>query len=164
MPHGMTMLARGLAHVEGVLADISPDINMVQIAQARVTDDYLQKIDWKRELSRDGRELYRAAKKGIEIPSLTADALKQFLGGRSEVNLNLETADQTAQVIFQAVRNLVIGVCVAALLMSSSLIATTDMEPKILGVPALGMLGYIGALLIALFFSLRHWYRKRKKR
>ena len=89
MPHGMTMLARGLAHVEGVLADISPDINMVQIAQARVTDDYLQKIDWKRELSRDGRELYRAAKKGIEIPSLTADALKQFLGGRSEVNLNL---------------------------------------------------------------------------
>ena len=164
MPHGMTMLARGLAHVEGVLADISPDINMVQIAQARVTDDYLQKIDWKRELSHDGREIYRAVKKGIEIPSLTADALKQFLGGRSEVNLNLETADHTEQVIFQAVRNLVIGVCVAALLMSSSLIATTDMEPKILGIPALGMLGYIGALLIALFFSLRHWYRKRKKK
>ena len=28
MPHGLTMLARGLAHVEGVLADISPQISI----------------------------------------------------------------------------------------------------------------------------------------
>ena len=32
MPHGLTMLARGLTHMEGVLADISPEINMVEIA------------------------------------------------------------------------------------------------------------------------------------
>ena len=36
MPHGLTLLARGLTHVEGVLAAISPDINMVQIASARI--------------------------------------------------------------------------------------------------------------------------------
>ena len=34
MPHGLTMLARGLTHMEGVLADIAPDINMVEIATA----------------------------------------------------------------------------------------------------------------------------------
>ena len=28
MPHGLTMLARGLTHMEGVLASLSPDINM----------------------------------------------------------------------------------------------------------------------------------------
>src|SRR5699024_5071216 len=30
MPHGLTMLARGLSHMEGVLADIAPDLNMVE--------------------------------------------------------------------------------------------------------------------------------------
>lgn len=30
MPHGLTMLARGLANMEGVLAEISPQINMVE--------------------------------------------------------------------------------------------------------------------------------------
>ena len=34
MPHGLTMLARGLTHIEGVLADISPEINMMEIASA----------------------------------------------------------------------------------------------------------------------------------
>ena len=38
MPHGLTMLARGLTHIEGVLADISPEINMMEIASARVRE------------------------------------------------------------------------------------------------------------------------------
>ena len=41
MPHGLTMLARGLTHMEGVLADISPEINMVQIAAARLKGNLL---------------------------------------------------------------------------------------------------------------------------
>lgn len=32
MPHGLTLLARGLTHMEGVLAAIAPDINMAEIA------------------------------------------------------------------------------------------------------------------------------------
>ena len=41
MPHGLTMLARGLTHMEGVLANIAPDINMVEIAKARLAADFL---------------------------------------------------------------------------------------------------------------------------
>ncbi len=33
LPHGFTMLARGLTQMEGVLADIAPSINMVEIRQ-----------------------------------------------------------------------------------------------------------------------------------
>ena len=36
MPHGLTMLARGLTHMEGVLAAIAPDHNMVAIATAHM--------------------------------------------------------------------------------------------------------------------------------
>ena len=36
MPHGFTMLARGITQIEGVLADIAPGINMVGIASARI--------------------------------------------------------------------------------------------------------------------------------
>lgn len=34
MPHGLTLLARGLTHMEGVLAAIAPDIIMAEIAAA----------------------------------------------------------------------------------------------------------------------------------
>ena len=39
MPHGLTMLARGLTQMEGVLAEICPQINMVEIASARIKGD-----------------------------------------------------------------------------------------------------------------------------
>ena len=47
MPHGLTMLARGLTHMEGVLADIAPEINMIEIASRRMANSYIKGIDWK---------------------------------------------------------------------------------------------------------------------
>ena len=38
MPHGLTMLARGLTNMEGVLADIAPQINMIEIASRHITE------------------------------------------------------------------------------------------------------------------------------
>ena len=39
MPHGLTMLARGLTHMEGVLADIAPDINICLLYTSDAADD-----------------------------------------------------------------------------------------------------------------------------
>lgn len=45
LPHGVSMLCRGLTHVQGVLATISPDINMMQIAVNRYTEEFLKNVD-----------------------------------------------------------------------------------------------------------------------
>lgn len=50
MPHGFTMLARGITQIEGVLADIAPGINMVGIASARIKQEMLKNFDLKGEL------------------------------------------------------------------------------------------------------------------
>ena len=54
-PHGLTMLARGLTHMEGVLADISPEINMVQIAAARLKGNLLEEGNWKKQMKGTGK-------------------------------------------------------------------------------------------------------------
>lgn len=38
MPHSLTMLVRGLTTIEGVIAEIAPDINVVQVAAARMSE------------------------------------------------------------------------------------------------------------------------------
>ena len=58
MPHGLTMLARGLTHMEGVLADIAPDINMIEIASRRMAGRYLMNRDWKKELKNTGKPCF----------------------------------------------------------------------------------------------------------
>ena len=136
LPHGVSMLCRGLTHIQGVLAVISPDINMMQIAVNRYTEDFLKNINWKSEFQKQARIVYRSVNKGVEIPGLVTDILKEHLEGQSVVNIDLHSSEDLTNVISAAIRNIVVGLCVAALLIASSVICTTDMTPKILGIPA----------------------------
>lgn len=161
MPHGLTMLARGLTHIEGVLADISPGINMTEIATARVKSEFLRNMDWKKELKSEGKRLYRAADKMLELPSQLSDILQGYLHGQTGINLDLRVTKDFAELLRHLVRNIVMGLWVTALLISSSIICTTDMSPKILGIPALGVLGYVFALVIVVYVTLKHFLSKK---
>lgn len=164
LPHGVSMLCRGLTHIQGVLAVISPDINMMQIAVNRYTEDFLKNINWKSEFQKQARIVYRSVNKGIEIPGLVTDILKEHLEGQSVVNIDLHSSEDLTNVISAAIRNIVVGVCVAALLIASSVICTTDMTPKILGIPVLGFAGYAFAMVVSIFLTVRYLWSKRKKR
>lgn len=164
LPHGVSMLCRGLTHIQGVLAVISPDINMMQIAVDRYTEDFLKNINWKSEFQKQARIVYRSVNKGVEIPGLVTDILKEHLEGQSVVNIDLHSSEDLTNVISAAIRNIVVGLCVAALLIASSVICTTDMTPKILGIPALGFAGYAFAMVVSIFLTVRYLWSKRKKR
>lgn len=164
LPHGVSMLCRGLTHIQGVLAVISPDINMMQIAVNRYTEDFLKNINWKSEFQKQARIVYRSVNKGVEIPGLVTDILKEHLEGQSVVNIDLHSSEDLTNVISAAIRNIVVGLCVAALLIASSAICTTDMTPKILGIPALGFAGYAFAMVVSIFLTVRYLWSKRKKR
>ena len=164
LPHGVSMLCRGLTHIQGVLAVISPDINMMQIAVNRYTEDFLKNINWKSEFQKQARIVYRSVNKGVEIPGLVTDILKEHLEGQSVVNIDLHSSEDLTNVISAAIRNIVVGLCVAALLIASSVICTTDMTPKILGIPALGFAGYAFAMVLSIFLTVRYLWSKRKKR
>jgi ubiquinone biosynthesis protein len=156
LPHGMTMLCRGLAHVQGVLASISPDINMMQIATSRITDEFIESMDLKEEMMKYGRALYRAADKSIELPSLTAQAMKEYLAGQSKVNITLNSSKELNELIYSSIRNVVIGLGVAALLISSSIMCLTEMKPQIFGIPLLGALGFSFAMAVSGFLVIRN--------
>ena len=164
LPHGVSMLCRGLTHIQGVLAVISPDINMMQIAVNRYTEDFLKNINWKSEFQKQARTVYRSVNKGVEIPGLVTDILKEHLEGQSVVNIDLHSSEDLTNIISAAIRNIVVGVCVAALLIASSVICTTDMTPKILGIPVLGFAGYAFAMVVSIFLTVRYLWSKRKKR
>lgn len=164
LPHGVSMLCRGLTHVQGVLAAISPDINMMQIAVNRYTEEFLKNVDWKNEIQKQARVLYRSASKGTEIPGLMTDILKEHLEGQSSINIDLHSSAELTNVISSAIRNLMIGLCVAALLIASSVICTTDMSPKVLGIPVLGFAGYAFAMAVSISMTIRYLWSKRKKK
>ncbi len=160
LPHGMTMLARGLNHMQGVLTEISPDINMIEIAAARIRETTFEQFDLKHEAKRTGRKLYTAAYKTVEIPPLVKSALEEYLKGQATVNMRLNTTKEMSDLLRRLIRNIVMGLWVMALLIGSSIICTTDMRPKMLGIPALGFFGFMLAFAICLYIFIRHWFTR----
>ena len=161
MPHGLTMLARGLTHMEGVLANIAPDINMVEIAKARLAADFLHNFNFKKELKSTGRSLLKSVRKMIDIPSMTTDLMDEFMKGQTKVNLDLRVSKDLAFLLRRLVRNIVMGLWVMALLISSSIICTTDMTPKFMEIPALGAFGYLMAFAIVMYVFIKHIFSKK---
>ena len=161
MPHGLTMLARGLTHMEGVLANIAPDINMVEIAKARLAADFLHNFNFKKELKSTGRSLLKSVRKMIDIPSMTTDLMDEFMKGQTKVNLDLRVSKDLAFLLRRLVRNIVMGLWVMALLISSSIICTTDMTPKFMGIPALSAFGYLMAVVIMIYVFVKHIFSRK---
>ncbi|MGI6118804.1 MAG: ABC1 kinase family protein [Bilifractor sp.] len=162
LPHGMTMLARGLTHMEGVLTEISPDLNMTEIAAGRVREDYFSQFDLKKEVKKINKQLYRSMYKTVEIPPLVKSALEEYLRGQARVNLELNSTRSLAMLLRKLVRNLVIGMVVTGLLIGSSIICTTNMEPKVMGIPAIGAFGFLGAIGISVFLVVRHFVTRER--
>lgn len=99
----------------------------------------------------------------IKLPSnismlargLTTDLLKTTLKGQTRINLDLSGSKQLVESFNRTINNLNICIITAALLLASSLICTTDMNPKILGIPALGFIGYVAALVLGVFLLIK---------
>ena len=83
--------------------------------------------------------------------------------GQTKINLDLHASDDLAWLLRRLVRNIVMGLWVMALLISSSIICTTDMKPKLWGIPALGAFGYVFAFIIVLYVFIKHFFPENKR-
>lgn len=148
--------------MQGVLSQISPDINMMEIAAARIRENAFEQFDLGKEMKRGGKKIYTAAYKTVEIPPLVKSALEEYLKGQAQINMRLDATRELTELIRRSVRNVVMGLWVMALLIGSSIICTTDMHPKLLGIPALGFFGFMLAFLICMYIFIRHWLTRNK--
>ena len=162
LPPGISMLARGLLTIEGVLTTISPETNAVQIAKQHVIRDVRQNHDFKKTLEHTAQSMYVSAEKALDIPALTTDLLNMTLRGQTRFNLDLTSSKSLMDQFGRIMNRLVVGIITAALLLASSLICTTNMQPQTLGIPTLGFIGYLAALVLGIILILVSHHSKDK--
>lgn len=151
MPKGISMLARGLVTIESTMTLLDPKTNIIQIAAAHVSEHIFKKLDVKKELTSSGKKLYEAGNKALEIPVQFSELMRMVMKGRIKLNLEIMDSSVPLKNINHMVNKLVVGIVATGLLMASSLICTTDMQPRILGIPAIGFIGYMTAVFLGMW-------------
>ena len=162
MPAQLTLLARGMTTIEGVIADLSPQVNIVEVASGRISASFWENVNWKEELKNEGSQLYRSINRAMDIPVLMADLLQSYRNNETRIKLDLHATEDLSQMLEKLVSKMVMGLVIAALLLASSILCTTQMQPHLFGIPALGFLGYIMALALAGYLVWEHFKNKNK--
>lgn len=163
LPQGFSMLVRALITIEGVVARLGTDLNMAQLFGAKVSHDMVEEFDLKKELLSDSRAVYDSAKKSLTIPTLAADSMKTLIKGQTKVNIEPVGLDPMLARIETMVGDMILCIIMASVIISSSLICTTQMQPQILHIPVLGFAGYVGAFGMGIYLIVTIHKRRKKK-
>ncbi len=163
MPRGISMLSRGMITIEGVIAEISPDANFVRIMANHMAGQQVANFDLNNFMETNRRKILISGEKAISVPGQISDFLSLANKGQLKVNLEVMGSDEPLAEIDKMVNKIVICIILAALLIGSSFIATTDMTPQFMGIPALGALGYFTAIILSLALMISIHRKKRKR-
>ncbi|WP_040198324.1 ABC1 kinase family protein [Candidatus Soleaferrea massiliensis] len=162
MPANISMLARGTVTLEGVLSKCCPNVSLLQIAKAHLAGDVLEQLDLKHTFAKVSKRMYHSASKGVEIPAHLSDLLKMSVKGQTKVNLEIVGSEEPLRKIDRMVNKLITCIIAAALLMGSSIICTTGMQPLVLGIPLLGLAGFLTAMFLCIKLIVSAVWKRKK--
>lgn len=163
-PSRITLLARGVVTLEGVLRACCPDVNFMQIAANHMKKEFFEDFDPIEKTKKLGKSVVTSSRKAVEIPAQISDLLKMTIKGQTKMNLDVTGAEEPIRQLDHMLDKLIICLISSSLLIGSSLISTTNMVPKIFNIPLFGVLGFCASGLLGswlLFGILKSWYKKR---
>ena len=154
LPAVITMMARGLVTLEGVLDKLTPDANMIEIIRAHMLSADGPWGMAKKELGDLATESRRALHGTLEFGGELGEIARQLTRGQLKVNVGLAEPNETLEPVSRMVEHLTMGVVIAGLLVASSIVYFAGTHPLILGIPVIGLLGYLIAGGMALWIAV----------
>ena len=149
-PQGLSMFARGVMTVEGVMRLCCPKVSFVDIFVRSMSLEFKRNFKWRDELDKAKREMYLLVRRSVQLPEQLSNIIKMTMSGQTKVNLDVTGTEDTLRKLDNMVNRLVIAVLCAALLLGSSTVCTTNMTPKFMEIPFLGIVGYMLAFILSL--------------
>jgi len=145
------LLLKAVIAIEGVGRTLCPSLNLIE--ELRPHAERLARERW--GPGRLRKELLGALLEAEDLLRDTPRWIRTILRRTARGHLTIEFRHVGLEPLISSLhevsRRLVAGLVIAALVVSSSLLATADAGPRLFGYPALTVVGYLSAMLIALW-------------
>lgn len=122
MPSGMTMLARGVVTIEGVLRQISPETSIMAVVTHHMSDSLLKQIDPRKEAVQFIGDAHASLSKAARLPSQLSDMMRTFNKGQARVSVEVR-AREGVGVTDRMMRRLILALMASACILSGALMA-----------------------------------------
>lgn len=148
-----TLLAKAIISIERTSTLLDPNFSLASVGQP-----YIRRLNWERwnpkTLSRNLIGEWREKLMLIgEIPQDVQRILHQMEDGTFAVHLEHKGVNRATNTIHHAFSRLSLAVIIGSLIIGSSLVINTGVEPLLWGYPAIGILGYLLSAAIGAYVA-----------
>lgn len=167
LPGSVTMLARSLVTLEGVVNDLLPSTSIVEIIRSHVRAHAMPDEIVGREVKRLVQETAAATHGLLGAAGEAGLAMRMLTRGQLRVNLDLAGTADPLEDISRIANRLTMSVIVAGLFIGSSVVYYARIQPVIFGIPIIGFVGYLVAFVLGVWVAhdiLRENRRRRRPR
>ncbi|MGZ5441817.1 MAG: ABC1 kinase family protein [Thermoanaerobaculia bacterium] len=161
-PPELTMLAKTLLHLDAITKKLDPDYD-----PQRVIRDYAEQLMTQKLAQKfHPRNFYPALldlnQLVLDFPHRAREIIDLTAAGRLSFGIKLTQAEEFLRGIHKIANRITVGIVIAALLVSSSMMMRVPTTFTIFGYPGLAVLGYVLASAAGFYLVLSTMLRDRK--
>ena len=163
-PSELTMLAKTLLHLDAITRKLDPDYDPKQV----IRDYAEQLISQKLAQKFNPRNFYPALldlhQLVLDLPHRAREIVDMTAAGKLSFAIKLSQAEEFLGGIHKIANRITVGVIIAALLVSSSMMMRVPSSFSIFGYPGLAVLGYLMASVAAFYLVISTFLKDREDR
>jgi len=161
LPPDLALLIKTFITLEGLGRGLDPDFNMAaealpllrQVVRARYQPKVFAKRAW--------TSVQRLLEVAEQMPQDLARLMRNARQGRLNIGLEIQSLKRVGNQIDRAANRLSLALIIAALIIGSSIVMTVGGGPTLMGLPAFGLLGFVGAVVGGLWLVRSIWRSNR---
>lgn len=145
-----TLLARAVISIEETAKQLDPDFNLAEVGKPfirRITMERWNPLKWGKQFATEARERLSLI---ADLPNDLQRLIHRFEDEDIGVQLKHTGLDKASDTIHAAFSRLSLAVIIGALIIGSSIVITTGVQPLLWGYPAIGIVGYLLSGLMGL--------------
>lgn len=154
MPQNLYLVNKTLLTIEGLLRQLTPDFNLIEIAEPYVADLIRRR--------RSPGRIIKSAWKGVQefqdifttLSRQSQTLVKKIVRDDIRINVRHEEFDRLIRDVDKSSNRLSFSILTAAIIIASSIVIHSGLGPKLFGFPVLGMIGYVIAAILGFWLLI----------
>ena len=119
IPTSLTMLMRGLTTAEGVVADLSPDTNILEVAGNRFAASRLQDMDLPGMVKNESLTIWKSVHKLIGLPALMSEVMDSLLKNENYIGMEHHVSEDMKALLRELTSKVTAMLAAAALVIGA---------------------------------------------
>lgn len=148
------LLAKAVISVERTGKVFDPNFDIYAIAKPFLQKLQMDRMNPIRSVERNWWQIRESARILAALPSDAQRLIRRIEDEKISLNLNLRNTDHLEGALKASSNRLSVAVVIAALLVGSSMIITTGVEPLLWGFPMIGIVGFLASGVLGVFLIL----------